>query len=420
MSVMEDYARLRAQAGLGAERDIKHEEKYTLQPEEAHRFRSILGEAVERLELLNLVTADSAHKTEAKREPAQQTTQRNRKDIAALMEKQKMLEATFDSLMQKRWSLKGLSNKSKMLRNDDEIEELRKLLGKSSKNISQNLKDHPTIKNNLIKIQKDRTDLEEMLASSVNELRGLTFHSLVNLVNRRTEKQRELNDTKNRAERTSIALAELQERLAKECERFDKDNEKNDADITKKTAALKHLKKVTHLRYEYDRKTAQAKLEAKEREYKKIVDGLQNRIKKAEQLLKREKKVNEQTVDFLTTQMHDLDEKEDHWKHRYDEEIKEITNQKNTEQNSQETAFETLNHFRYRWNREKEKEAALAKEAVQREREAVARKRLLRVMNLAQCKIRFWWKIHKQHVKKKEAADAKLAKKKKKKKTKKG
>ena len=64
------------------------------------------------------------------------------------MAKEKELERQYEHLMHKRWSLKGLSNKSKYLQNQADLKELGELLVNSSANISQNLRDHPTIKGN--------------------------------------------------------------------------------------------------------------------------------------------------------------------------------------------------------------------------------------------------------------------------------
>jgi len=383
-------------------RDAKHDDaqqlKYTLNPEEAHRFRAILGEAVERLDLLNLVTIDSSRRTQAKREPAQQSNVRNRQDIVALMVKEKELERQFDHLMHKRWQLQGLSNKSKKLRNQEELKVLQELLVKSSANISQNLKEHPTIVGNLNKIQKDRQELQDLLGSTVSELNGLTFNSLVTLVHERTSKQRELNDTTKKAQATSESLNDVQTRMEEECDRFDKENAHMDKQIAELTAGLKHLKKVTRLRHDFEAKAANARLEAKARIYKKDLDTLRERIRKAEDSLNRDDFVNKKTITFLTRQEETLAKHHTLWEEKLSKEKKEKEDEYDKLKNLQEEEEQfRLSQHKQRWEKEKNRQEALQKEAAQRDREAVAKKRLLKVMALAQCKIRFWWKVHQRH-----------------------
>merc|ERR1712046_406081 len=90
--------------------DVKQTSKYTLKDEEAHRFRAILGEAVERLSLLGLVGNSSRAN---KRDQGENRSAQDEKRLDKLMRKQKDLEKQYERLMHKRWTLRGLANKSK-------------------------------------------------------------------------------------------------------------------------------------------------------------------------------------------------------------------------------------------------------------------------------------------------------------------
>ena len=60
----------------------------------------------------------------------------------------------------------------------------------------------------------------------------------------------------------------------------------------------------------------------------------------------------------------------------------------------QEENNKALNSLRKRWDEETENQEALAAEAKKREKETLAKQRLLRLMNLSQCTIRLYHKTH--------------------------
>jgi hypothetical protein len=388
--------------------------KYTLEPEEAHRFRAILGEAVERLNLLGLVTADSSRRLATKREPTAQNNIRNRKDIVALMVKQKELERAFEHLMHKRWTLRGLSNKSKYLRNQAELKELAKLLSQSTANISQNLRDHPTIVGNLNKIQKDRSELETMLVETMTELHEFTFNTLVDQVAQRTEEQRRLYETKKKCDETAEALKLLEQKLESECERFDRESEERDQKIAKLTAHHKHLKKVTRLALDFEKETSLARAETRSRQRKRQLDELRRRIAKASEGIQRDAFVNEKSLGFLNNQHTTLENLGDEWEQRYKTDHEELSKKFDDLENERNDSKKKLTWHQNRWDKEQVRQKALEEEAKRRERQEVARKRLLWAMTYMQCRVRAYWKVYKkrEHKSKKKGKKAKKTKKK--------
>lgn len=388
------------------------EAKYVLRPEEAHRFRAILGEAVERLSLLELMTADSSRKSaNSKREPAAQNNVRNRKDIVTLMVKEKELERSFENLMHKRWTLKGLSNKTKYLKNEADLKEMKEMLRKQSKSIRQNLKEHPTTDGNLKKIQKDRKDLEDILGLTVDELTGMTFNVLVARVAERTADQKRLQETKKKAEKTANALAELEQKLDNEVEMFEKRSEDQNEEIAKLTAQLKHMKKVTRLKLSFEKETALAQAETKARLQNKEIAALKDQKERLEKALFRDGFVYSKSMDFLAkkaafyeaTQAKESEKKEKD-EQKMERQLKEL-------QERRDLDLTQLTGLRIRWDKETKRNKELADEAERRDKEIKAKQRLLGVMNLAQSKIRMWWQVHKETMKKKEK-DAKKKKKK--------
>jgi hypothetical protein len=80
---------------------------YALSPEMGHRFKTLLEESVERLQLLGLITADANRRRDV-------PSKANRKDIFSLMLNQRQLEESYAELMARKNQLRGLSNKSKL------------------------------------------------------------------------------------------------------------------------------------------------------------------------------------------------------------------------------------------------------------------------------------------------------------------
>ncbi len=83
---------------------------YALSAEMGHRFKTLLEESVERLQLLGLITADASRR----RDVMSSQSKANRKDIFSLLLNQRQLEEAYAQLMTKKNMLRGLSNKSKL------------------------------------------------------------------------------------------------------------------------------------------------------------------------------------------------------------------------------------------------------------------------------------------------------------------
>lgn len=368
---------------------------YTLNPEESHRFRAILGEAVERLQLLNLVTENSTRRLASKRGEPAQNDARSRKDLDSLMVKQKELERQFEHLMHKRWTLKGLSNKAKLLRNQQELKELEKELKESTGNISQNLKDHPTIHSNIEKIQKDRKELEELLQATADELQGFTFQTLIDRVASRTEEQVRLFETQENCNETKDALNDLEKKYDSECERFEREIEERDKEISKLTQTLKDLKKVTRLALDFERDTAMARAETKARQRKRQLDELRDKIKKAKGSLDRDLHVHTKTIEFLSKHEKKLISQDEDWNDRHKREFTAKSNQYDDLNKKRLDSEKHLEAHQMRWDKHEREKKALADEAAIRKKQEEAKDRLKKAIGLAQCKVRFWMKVKK-------------------------
>lgn len=358
---------------------------------DSYRFRAIVEEACERLELLGLVTADST------RRKADDSQGRNKKDVYHLMVNQKDLEARYEELMHKRSQLRGLQNKSKYLQNQAEIEEIANQLRDSTSSIYQNLKDQPTVAGNLHKIQKDRAEVQELLDGTISDLKVGSFSTLVQQVNERIERQRSLSETQLAHEKTREALKNLEQELRAERENFAHATEAKNLEIHALTQELKQLKKVTALSMKYETDTALAQRETVARMRKRRLDDLREDIGSTQEAVSRDSQVYDATRNFLGKQRTQLDELADEWEQKYEGDYGSLTKDLDTLTEERDTDHITLTKLQERWTIDKAEKAATKMEKEQRAIEVQNKRRLMKIMNLAQAKITFVWKVYKKN-----------------------
>jgi len=115
----------------------------------------VLEETVEKLSFLGSITPDVlAHRDELSKFVGD--------EISRIITEQSGLEARYEDLITERGNLKGLANKSRYKEVQEEIAEVSRALRESTKQLCRNLKDNPNISGNLIKIQRERSELIEV------------------------------------------------------------------------------------------------------------------------------------------------------------------------------------------------------------------------------------------------------------------
>jgi hypothetical protein len=435
---------------------------------------SQLDEAVERLDLLGLITADSLRRRKdpggsgARSSAASRSSAGGaRKDIFSLMRREGELEAQFEQLMQRRSELRGLSNKSKYMLNQAELAEVTAALKASTAAIAANLKDHPTVLGNINKIQKDRQSLQQLLQDAIDELReeeaevpdaeaaaaaaaaaagaqggvagqtaggaaelehaaaaaanaaaaaaaaaqvlgpdgqpiaapsapppSYSYDVLVEAVARRSSEQRLLVETRARQEKTAEALKKLELELEHEWQEFERIEDGKNAMILDLTAQLKHLRRVTGLTVKYEQQTAVAARETLERRRASRLNELRTQIARTKAAAKTDKRVNKKSLVFLAGQKDAMDALHERWEEEYEadhgaksRELDELSRARHTDQ-------VTLVAQQTRWAADNATKVALLDEMRVRGEEEAAYRLLLERMHLAQCTIRFYWKVY--------------------------
>eukprot|EP00002_Diphylleia_rotans_P018512 TRINITY_DN3582_c0_g1_i4.p1 TRINITY_DN3582_c0_g1~~TRINITY_DN3582_c0_g1_i4.p1 ORF type:complete len:190 (+),score=52.81 TRINITY_DN3582_c0_g1_i4:83-652(+) len=179
---------------------------------EAQRISAVLEEAVERLSVLQTITPDLlAHRDEL--------AQTVGDEISRIIEDQRSLERRYEQLIAQRSQLKSLSNKSKYKENQAQIEEIARELRQSTKVLCRNLKENPNIAENLMKIQSERSSLQNLFSKTMRELKDLHYTALANSVDQEREDQRNLMETMQKEKEATAAVKSLQKELQEEKKR---------------------------------------------------------------------------------------------------------------------------------------------------------------------------------------------------------
>lgn len=353
----------------------------------SQRFRAVLAEAVERLDLLGLITLDATRRREMPQA-------RSRKDIFSLMIQQKSLEEKFETLMAKRGTLGGMGSKKKMAAHQAELAELTESLRASTAAISQNLKDQPTIVGNLNKIQKDRGQLQSLLFATMIELKNQTFESLVKQVEQRAKQSQLLTLMLQSQELAAERLKKLDAELDAECDRFDDDLKLRNATIQELTIEHKELKKNTSLTSKFEEESARARAETLERQRRRREIQLRESIVKVRAAKDKDQTVHRLTVEFLEQQKGDLDRLHREWQQRYEREYSAKSQEFNELDHKRNSDKKKLVELQVREAGDKDEKTAKAAEDKKRSTEEANKSKLLHLMNLAQCKIRFAWRVY--------------------------
>lgn len=130
---------------------------------ESRRVAAIIEETIGKLSFLESITPDVLqHRDELSKFVGD--------EISRIILEQRQLEQRYEYLIAQRGALKGLANKSKYKEVQSEIQDVSRALRESTKNLCRNLKDNPNISGNLLKIQRERLNLIDILRTTLHEV----------------------------------------------------------------------------------------------------------------------------------------------------------------------------------------------------------------------------------------------------------
>jgi len=328
-----------------------------LSPVEGYRIVAILEETLEKLSFLGSITPDVLqHRDEL--------SQFVGDEISRIIQEQRQLETRYEELIAQRGTLKGLANKSKYKENQAEIQDVSRALRESTKNLCRNLKDNPNIGGNLLKIQNERSKLQDLITSTVEGLKNSgSFSVLVDQVEEDNKAQDKVTEIMQREKETTAAVKNLEADLAKEKLEHQREVTQQKAVIADLKEKLQQIKSKTTVNTKYARREARAKTNSTLRTYQQEAWEQQEKIRTLQKQKETEETVHKRTATFLQRKQKDLIEQQAQWESKYESECNARDAELAQLTTTRDRSFERLTELQQRWEQEikereeKEKEA---------------------------------------------------------------
>ncbi len=202
---------------------------------EAERIISILDDAIEKLSFLDSITPDVLqHRDELSKFIGD--------EISKTMAEQRRLEKRYKDLVEERAFMKGMVNKSKYKEVQEEIQNVSRALRESTNNLVKSLKENPNVSGNMIKVQRDRTELSDLMLRCVQEIRERGFFkTLIHKVDEETASKIRFQHLKTKEKELREAVLRLQESLTEEQRTFTRTSSEQRQAITQLKDVLQLL-----------------------------------------------------------------------------------------------------------------------------------------------------------------------------------
>ena len=177
-------------------------------------------------------------------------------NITKLLKDQRNLQDQLECVVHGQDLLKALPNKSLYKQGQMEMYNLNNGIHSSTQELAKRLKSHPSVVQNLLKIQQERNSLQTLINKTIRDMKECRFDSLINAVEEEYRKKNTLQNTINRENEAYELLKGLQGELANEKKLLeDEANDRNQViqqlkDTIQEINALtvseqKYIKKIT-------------------------------------------------------------------------------------------------------------------------------------------------------------------------------
>ena len=330
-------------ASAGAELDAGK-----LSPIEAERIVAIIEDTTEKLDFLDSITPDVLqHRDELSKFIGD--------EIAKTMAEQKVLERRYEVLIEERAGMKGMVNKTKYKEVQEEIQDVSRALKESTNNLVRNLKENPNVSGNMIKVQRDRVELRDLLLRCSQELRDRgTYHTVTFKVDEENNARIRFQQLKSREKGLREVVSTLQHTLNEEQQSFQRTTVEQKQAIAQLKDELQVMKGSTSTDAKYKRKESLAAVAAIWREFKLKERVLEGQLKRLEDRFKTETVVHSETKEFLEKKHVGLEKEITDWDTKYETDVggtdKEIADLSST----RGALLEKLNILRERKKKENE------------------------------------------------------------------
>lgn len=249
--------------------------------------------------------------------------------------------------------MKGMVSKSKYKEVQEEIHDVSRALRESTNNLVRSLKENPNISGNLIKVQRDRTELNDILIRCTQEIRDRgRYQTITQKVDEENNSKIRLQQLKSREKGLREIVAKLQETLSEEQKAFQLTTTEQKQAILQLKEELLSVKGSTSTDAKFRRKESLATVSAIWRDYKHKEHRLEIKRKELEDKLQTESVVSNKTKDFLMRKHAELTERVAQWEAKYEAEMAEIEQETATVNAKREALLDKLHALQGRMERE--------------------------------------------------------------------
>ncbi|KAJ3325120.1 Sorting nexin-3 [Boothiomyces sp. JEL0866] len=287
----------------------------TLPPARAQSFIAIFEDALEQLSVLGDITP------EAMKSDNKQLAEK----ITKILNEQRTLQEKYQELLIERDQSKILANKMKFKEIQSTLTDINNQIMQHTQTLGRLLKTHPSVAQNLLKIQQERSALQALLSRSIRELKDNKFESLIQTVEEEYKKRNTLQNTINKENDALENLKELQRDLANEKKLIqDETNDRNQV-IQQLKDTIQEINSLTVSEQKYIKKEVKAhensvKLNCSQKEAQLLSEKnlLINKIKQ-------ENAAHNKIMEFLAMQRNTLEASIQDWMVRYEEDTEAKT-----------------------------------------------------------------------------------------------
>jgi len=318
---------------------------YKLAAVEAFRAQVLLEEALKKLNFLTSISSSaSVHGDEL--------TQFMGDEISRIIQEQRDLERRYEELIAARGQLKGLCNKSKFKNVQQQIQDVAHRLKESNKSLCRNLKENPNVQGNLLKMQQERTLVQEWLEETKMDLVEMSFANLIQKVETERRDQELLSEVKKKAHEASQTVKALEADLQREYADHQKETNSANLEIKELKEELQKNKTISAIELAFEEKKLRAKESARLRVFAQEEKALAEEVTRLDEAKTLEKTVHERAHEFLQVKLDSLQEQRQEWQNRYDREVKLREDELNELQVRRGHGFEELILLRERLSQE--------------------------------------------------------------------
>lgn len=313
---------------------------------EAFRAQMLLEDSLKKLEFLTSISSNAnVHRDEL--------TQFMGDEISRIIQEQRDLEKQYEGLIATRGHLKGLCNKAKFKEIQTQIQDVSHKLRESNKSLCRNLKENPNVQGNLLKMQQERSRVQELLEDTKGELIELSFASLMQKVDQERRNQEQLNEVKKKEHEASMTVKVLEAELQREYDDHEKENRQSSQEIKDLKEELQKSRTISQIELAFEEKRLQARFGADSRIFELKEAELIKHNGTLETAKELEFGVHGHCQTFLQQKVESLNNDKQQWQERYDRERKKREEELNQLREKRGAGFDQLGALQKRMDQEK-------------------------------------------------------------------